>query len=288
MGKADGPPILAARHVVRRYPARGGVRWGRERGWAPALDGVSLELWPGEILGLIGRSGSGKSTLARVLLGLETPDEGEVTFDGRPLGSLSDPEQRRLRREVQVVFQDPHASLDPRQSVGGILAEPLAVHRLVPRGERRSRGKVLLGEVGLPSDDAVLDRLPRALSGGERQRVALARALASGPRALILDEPVSALDVSVRGQVLNVLLELRERAGLAMLLIAHDVRLVARLCGRVVVMAGGRVVEEGPTRGVLENPAHTATSELLAAARWLSEPPRAETARSPGEHSADR
>ena len=288
MGKADGPPILAARHVVRRYPARGGVRWGREREWAPALDGVSLELWPGEILGLIGRSGSGKSTLARVLLGLETPDEGEVTFDGRPLGSLSDPEQRRLRREVQVVFQDPHASLDPRQSVGGILAEPLAVHRLVPRGERRSRGKVLLGEVGLPSDDAVLDRLPRALSGGERQRVALARALASGPRALILDEPVSALDVSVRGQVLNVLLELRERAGLAMLLIAHDVRLVARLCGRVVVMAGGRVVEEGPTRGVLENPAHSATLELLEAARWLSEPPRAETARSPGEHSADR
>jgi len=288
MGKADGPPILAARHVVRRYPARGGVRWGREREWAPALDGVSLELWPGEILGLIGRSGSGKSTLARVLLGLETPDEGEVTFDGRPLGSLSDPEQRRLRREVQVVFQDPHASLDPRQSVGGILAEPLAVHRLVPRGERRSRGKVLLGEVGLPSDDAVLDRLPRALSGGERQRVALARALASGPRALILDEPVSALDVSVRGQVLNVLLELRERAGLAMLLIAHDVRLVARLCGRVAVMAGGRVVEEGPTRGVLENPAHTATAELLAAARWLSEPPPAKTARSPGEHSADR
>lgn len=288
MGKADGPPILAARHVVRRYPARGGVRWGREREWAPALDGVSLELWPGEILGLIGRSGSGKSTLARVLLGLETPDEGEVTFDGRPLGSLSDPEQRRLRREVQVVFQDPHASLDPRQSVGGILAEPLAVHRLVPRGERRSRGKVLLGEVGLPTDDAVLDRLPRALSGGERQRVALARALASGPRALILDEPVSALDVSVRGQVLNVLLELRERAGLAMLLIAHDVRLVARLCGRVAVMAGGRVVEEGPTRGVLENPAHTATAELLAAARWLSEPPPAKTARSPGEHSADR
>ena len=288
MGKADGPPILAARHVVRRYPARGGVRWGREREWAPALDGVSLELWPGEILGLIGRSGSGKSTLARVLLGLETPDEGEVTFDGRPLGSLSDPEQRRLRREVQVVFQDPHASLDPRQSVGGILAEPLAVHRLVPRGERRSRGKVLLGEVGLPTDDAVLDRLPRALSGGERQRVALARALASGPRALILDEPVSALDVSVRGQVLNVLLELRERAGLAMLLIAHDMRLVARLCGSVAVMAGGRVVEEGPTRGVLENPAHTATAELLAAARWLSEPPPAETARSPGEHSADR
>ena len=288
MGKADGPPILAARHVVRRYPARGGVRWGREREWAPALDGVSLELWPGEILGLIGRSGSGKSTLARVLLGLETPDEGEVTFDGRPLGSLSDPEQRRLRREVQVVFQDPHASLDPRQSVGGILAEPLAVHRLVPRGERRSRGKVLLGEVGLPTDDEVLDRLPRALSGGERQRVALARALASGPRALILDEPVSALDVSVRGQVLNVLLDLCERAGLAMLLIAHDMRLVARLCGRVAVMAAGRVVEEGPTRGVLESPAHSATLELLEAARWLSEPPRAETARSPGEHSADR
>ena len=205
MGGSEGDPILAARQVVRRYPARGGVRWGRDRELVAALDGVSLELRPGEILGVVGRSGSGKSTLARVLLGLERPDEGEVIFDGRSLEALTEPERRRLRRDVQVVFQDPHAALDPRQSVGDAVAEPLAVHGLVPRGERRERGKLLLGEVGLPGEDAFLERSPRELSGGERQRVALARALASEPRALILDEPVSALDASVRGQVLNLL-----------------------------------------------------------------------------------
>jgi len=282
MGSADGAPILAAYHVVRRYPARGGVRWGSDPELVVALDGVSLELQPGELLGLVGRSGSGKSTLARVLLGLERPDQGEVRFNGRPLEALTGPERQRMRRDVQVVFQDPHAALDPRQSVGGVVAEPLAVHGLVPRGERRGCGKLLLGEVGLPGEDAFFDRSPHELSGGERQRVALARALASGPRALILDEPVSALDASVRGQVLNMLLDLQERTRLAMLLIAHDVRLVARLCTRVVVMAGGQVVEEGPTRKVLESSAHEATAELLAAARWLSEPTAGEGP-TPGE-----
>jgi ABC-type glutathione transport system ATPase component len=270
MGTPDGPAILAAREVVRRYPARGGVRWGRSRQPVSALDGVSLDLRAGEILGLLGRSGSGKSTLARVLLGLERPDAGQVAFDGQPLESLSGAGLQRLRRDVQVVFQDPHASLDPRQSLGGIVAEPLAVHRLAPRGDRRGRGRLLLREVGLPHSDAFLDRIPRELSGGERQRVALARALASEPRALILDEPVSALDASVRGQVLNLLVELQRRTGLAMLVIAHDVRLVARLCTRVAVMARGQIVEEGATGEVLGRPAHPATAELLAAARWLS------------------
>lgn len=237
-----------------------------------ALDGVSLELWPGEILGLVGRSGSGKSTLARVLLGLERPDEGRVTFDGTSLESLTDVEKRRLRRDVQLLFQDPQGSLDPRQSVGGVVAEPLAVHGLVPRVGRRAHGKKLLRQVGLPGEDAFLGRSPRQLSGGERQRVALARALASGPRALILDEPVSALDASVRGQVLNLLLELHEIAGLAMLLIAHDVRLVANLCSRVAVMTAGRIVEEGPVQNVLASPAHPATARLLEAASWLSGP----------------
>jgi len=264
------------------------VRWGRDRELVVALDGVSLELRTGEILGLVGRSGSGKSTLARLLLGLETPDEGEVTFDGRPLESLTGPERRRLRRDVQVVFQDPHAALDPRQSVGGVVAEPLAVHGLFPRAERRGRGKLLLAEVGLPGEDAFFERSPRGLSGGERQRVALARALASGPRALILDEPVSALDASVRGQVLNLLLGMHDRTQLTMLLIAHDVRLVARLCNRVAVMAGGRVVEEGPTRSVLESPTDPATVELAAAARWLSEPPAGGAARTPGEPGSMR
>jgi peptide/nickel transport system ATP-binding protein len=287
MCAADGSPILAARDVVRTYAGRGGVAWGRHRDPVVALDGVSLELWPGEILGLVGRSGSGKSTLARLLLGLERPDRGEVTFDGRPLASLTEPEWHRMRRDVQVVFQDPQAALDPLQSVGGVVAEPLAVHRLCPRGERRGRGKLLLGEVGLPAEDAFLDRSPRELSGGERQRVALARALATGPRALILDEPVSALDASVRGHVLNLLLGLQDRGRLAMLLIAHDMRLVARVCSRLAVMAGGRVVEEGPTREVLENPTDPATVELGAAARWLSEP-TARDAHTLGEPGAVR
>ncbi len=276
MSAPETLPIVAARQVVRRYPAPGGVRFGRGSEPVTALDGVSLDLRRGEIIGLVGRSGSGKSTLARVLLGLERPDEGGVTFDGVSLESLTDSAWRRLRREVQLLFQDPHGSLDPRQSIGGVVAEPLAVHRLLPRGRRRGRGKELLREVGLPGEDAFLDRFPRELSGGERQRVALARALASGPRALILDEPVSALDISVRGQVLNLLLGLHESAGLAMLLIAHDVRLVATLCSRVAVMAGGRIVEEGPTREVLGNPAHPATAQLLEAANWLSGPPPGE------------
>jgi peptide/nickel transport system ATP-binding protein len=273
MGAADAPPIVAAREVVRHYPARGGVRWGRSPETVVALDGVSLELSQGETLGLVGRSGSGKSTLARVLLGLEKPDAGEVTYDGQAIDSLSEAMRRRLRREVQLVFQDPQASLDPRQSLGGIVVEPLAVHGLGARGERRGRGRVLLREVGLPNGDEFIDRLPRELSGGERQRVALARALASEPRALILDEPVSALDASVRAQVVNLLVELQERTGLAMLVIAHDVRLVARVCTRVAVMARGRIVDGGATQDVLERSAHPATAELLAAARWLSERP---------------
>ena len=262
MGEVGRPPILSAAGVGRTYPVRGGsVR---------ALDDVSLALWPGEILGVVGRSGAGKSTLARLLLGLERPDEGTVAYAGRDLTSLVARDARRMRRAVQAVFQDPTASLDPRQSVGTIVAEALAVHNLAPRAGRRGRSRELLAEVGLPGEDAFLARLPRELSGGERQRVAIARALASRPEALILDEPVSALDVSVRGQVLNLLLLLQRRTGMAMLVIAHDVLLVARLCTRVLVLSGGRVVEEGPAARVLTRPAGPATAELLSAARWLA------------------
>jgi peptide/nickel transport system ATP-binding protein len=272
MSEADATPILEARNVVRRYPTRGGGGHldARGRHESVVLDGVSLALRPGEILGLVGRSGAGKSTLARILLGLERADGGEVRFLGRPLQTLDAAGLRRFRRAIQVVFQDPHASLDPRHSLGSIVTEPLAVHELVPRKGRRERGARLMHEVGLPGADAFMRRHPRELSGGERQRVALARALACGPRALILDEPVSALDVSVRAQVLNLLLDLHRRSGLAMLLIAHDVRLVARLCNRVAVMAGGRIVEEGPPESVLASPKNRATAELVGAARWLS------------------
>jgi len=269
MGQPEATPILEALGVVRRYPPRGGAagRAGREN---VVLDGASLALRSGEVLGLVGRSGVGKSTLARVLLGLEAPDGGEVRFRGHPIDALDDAGLKRFRRAVQVVFQDPHASLDPRHSLGGIVSEPLAVHGVVGRRGRRERGARLLREVGLPGTEAFLDRHPRELSGGERQRVALARALACEPEVLILDEPVSALDVSVRGQVLNLLLDLHRVNGLALLLIAHDVRLVARVCGRVAVMAGGRIVEEGPPGSVLASPGHPATAELVGAARWLS------------------
>jgi len=269
MGEPEATPLLEARGVARRYPPRGGVgglAW-REQ---VVLDDVSLALRPGEILGLVGRSGAGKSTLARILLGLEPPNGGEVRFRGQPIGDLDGAGLQRFRRAVQVVFQDPHASLDPRHSLGAIVSEPLAVHGVGERRGRRERGAQLLREVGLPGTELFLGRNPRELSGGERQRVALARALACGPEVLILDEPVSALDVSVRGQVLNLLLELHRGTGLALLLIAHDVRLVARVCDRVAVMAGGTIVEEGAPHSVLASPTHPATAELVGAARWLS------------------
>jgi ABC-type glutathione transport system ATPase component len=258
--------LLEARHLVRRYPARGGA-WRSGAETVAALDGASLALHSGEVLGLVGRSGSGKSTMARVMLALERPDSGEVVFRGRVLAAPTGAELEDLRRNVQAVFQDPHGALDPRQRIGSAIAEPLVIRRVVPASARRGRVAALLRQVGLPAEGQFLRRLPAELSGGERQRVALARALAGEPKAIVLDEPVSALDVSVRGQVLNLLLELQRSAGTAMLVITHDIGLVARLCDRVAVMAGGRVVEEGPPEVVLRHPRSEATAELLAAAR---------------------
>ncbi|HUK12878.1 MAG TPA: dipeptide/oligopeptide/nickel ABC transporter ATP-binding protein [Thermoanaerobaculaceae bacterium] len=275
MGEERRPPLVAAAGVTRRYPTRGG-NGGPGAAGVTALDGVSFELGLGEIVGLVGRSGAGKSTLARVLIGLEPVDAGEVRYQGTRLDSLDGAARQRFRADVQPVFQDPFNALDPRQPVGAIVAEPLAVHRIAPRGERRALVARLLADVGLPSDAAFLRRRPHELSGGERQRVALARALACEPRALILDEPVSALDASVRGQVLNLLLGMRERRSLAMLVIAHDVALVARLCQRVVVMAAGRIVEQGPAPTLLGSPAQAATRELVAAAEWLAGEPAAD------------
>ncbi len=259
-------PLLEGRELVRRYPARGRA-WRAGAGTVAALDGASLALHVGEVLGLVGRSGSGKSTMARVMLALERPDSGEVTFRGRALTAATRAELADLRRDVQAVFQDPHGALDPRQRIGAAVAEPLAIRRVGPGSARRERVAALLRQVGLPAGGGFLGRLPAELSGGERQRVALARALAGEPRVIVLDEPVSALDVSVRGQVLNLLLELQRDAGMAMLVITHDIGLVARLCGRVAVMAGGRVVEEGLPGEVLRHPRSQATAELLSAAR---------------------
>lgn len=250
-----GQPILEARDVHRTYRVAGRS--------LHALRGVSLSLPRGETLALVGESGSGKSTLARLLVCLERPDAGEVLLDGSPVSRLAGRKLAPLRRRVQMVFQDPTASLDPRLRVGAIVAEPLAVHRIWPRRERRQRVAELLARVGL--DPQVIDRYPHELSGGQRQRVSLARALAVDPEVIIADEPVSALDVSVRAQVLNLMLDLQEALGLSYLLVAHDLALVGQVARQVAVMYLGVIVEQGPADELFSRPLHPYTAALLAA-----------------------
>ena len=248
-------PLLHAREVSVRF------RTGRHQ--VDALQGVSLEVQADERVGLVGESGSGKSTLARVFLGLQQPDSGSVSLAGQVLY----PAGRRIRRErprlVQMVFQDPYGSLNPRLTVGCALQEVLSVHALAGREEQPRRVEALLQQVGL--DAASATRYPHEFSGGQRQRIALARALAMEPRLLVADEPVSALDVSVQVQILNLMIDLQRRRGLALLLIAHDLAVVRYCCDRVYVMQRGRVVESGPTAHVLEHPQHPYTARLLAA-----------------------
>lgn len=268
MGEPAASRILAGEGLVRRYPCPG---WGRRSKIVLAVDRVTLELRSGEAVGLVGRSGAGKSSLARLLLALEPADSGEVRILERPIHELGGAELRKLRREVQLVLQDPHASLDPRQTVRSALYEPIVVHGLARPSDGRDAVANLLETVGLPSNSEFQRRCPAGLSGGERQRVAIARALACRPRALVLDEPVSALDASVRGQVVNLLLDLRARFALALLVIAHDLRLLARLCERIVVLEAGKVVEQGSTMALLTAPSHSATRALVQAS--MARPP---------------
>ncbi len=261
--------LLEARGLVKRYRLPGGLglrRAGPGRAAAAdevrALDGVDLALARGECLAVVGESGSGKTTLARCLLRLIEPTAGSVRFDGEELTALSPGALRRRRRRFQMVFQDPDGSLDPRYTVARTLAEPLAVHRLAGRAGRPARVAELLETVGLPPETAA--RYPHELSGGQRQRVGIARALATGPELLVADEPVSALDVSVRGQVLNLLARLQDELGLALLLIAHDLALVEQVAHRVAVMYLGRVVESAPAAALFAAPRHPYTAMLLA------------------------
>jgi len=263
--------LLEAEGLRRSFPARDGS--GRK---VAAIDGVDLRVEPGETLGVVGASGAGKSTLARLLLALERPDSGTVRFDGRPISAMTPAQVRPLRRRFQAVFQDPLASLNPRLRVRTIVSEPLAAFHIGTRTERRARIAELLSHVGLPADAA--QRFPGAFSGGERQRIAIARAMAPAPELLVLDEPVSFLDLPVKGQILELLADLRERFGLAMVLISHDVEVVRSFCDRVAVLHTGVVVEEGPTSVVLTRPAHPYTAALLAAApvpdpAWRPPPP---------------
>lgn len=254
-----GPPPIEARDVSRRFAGR-----GRGDGSVLAVDRVSLEVRAGKTLGLVGESGSGKSTLGRLLVGLERPTAGEVWFEGRSLVDLDRKARVRFRRTVQIVFQDPYASLNPRLTVGSAIGEVLAVHGLARAGgEAVSRTAELLERVGLDAD--VARRYPHEFSGGQRQRIGIARALAVEPSVLIADEPVSALDVSVQAKILGLLLELQRDLGLGYLFISHDLAVVRAIAHRVAVMHRGRIVEHGSVAQVYDRPAHNYTRELIAA-----------------------
>ncbi|RYB01601.1 oligopeptide/dipeptide ABC transporter ATP-binding protein [Lichenibacterium ramalinae] len=266
-------PLLEVRNLARDY---GGGRGGAPR----ALDGVSFVLEAGTILGLVGESGSGKSTLARLVAALDRPTAGHVLLDGDDLFALPGRALVRRRRDFQMVFQDPYGALDPRQRVGRIVAEPL--HLLAPRPGRAERAALVaaaLEAVGLRAGDA--GRFPHAFSGGQRQRIAIARALVTRPRLLVADEAVSALDLSVQAQVLNLILDLRDRDGIAVLFITHDLGVVDAVCDRVGVMYRGRIVEAGPVAAVRDRPFHPYTALLAAAEPTIPPVPRVPTSAPP-------
>ncbi len=255
--------LLEVRDLVKHFPVGGGL-FKRSEGTVRAVDGVSFSLRRGETLGLVGESGCGKTTTGRCILQLERPTSGQIVFEGTDLATHSEQQLRELRRHMQVIFQDPYSSLNPRMTIGQILAEPLKVHRLVAgKAAREKRIQELLTQVGLLPQHA--QRYPHQLSGGQRQRVGIARALAMEPSLIICDEPVSALDVSIQAQIINLLEELQSRLGLTYLFIAHDLSVVRHISDRVVVMYLGKVVEVADRKTLYEAPVHPYTRALLSA-----------------------
>ncbi len=257
-------PLLAVRDLVKHFPLTRGVVFRHRIGEVRAVDGVSFDLHPGETLGLVGESGCGKSTLARLLLALERPSAGEIRHKGEDVHQMGRARLRRLRRDVQLVLQDPYSSLNPRMTVADIVGEPFEVHPdAAPKGSRRQRVQELLEIVGL--DPEFVNRYPHQFSGGQRQRIGIARALALRPEVIVCDEPVSALDVSVQAQVMNLLAELQREFGLSYVFIAHDLSVVRHLCDRVAVMYLGKIVEMGAEDQIYDHPTHPYTQALLSA-----------------------
>lgn len=255
-------PLLEIKHLKKYFPIRGGV-FSKTIGYVYAVDDINFTIATGETLGLVGESGCGKSTTGRTVLRLIEPTEGEIYFEGQDITRLDKNAMRALRREMQIIFQDPYASLNPRMTVGSIIGEPLEIHKIARGAEKEERVASLLQKVGLRPED--MRKYPHEFSGGQRQRIGIARALALNPKLIVCDEPVSALDVSIQAQVINLLGDLQEEFGLSYLFIAHNLNVVEHISDRVAVMYLGQIVELASDRALYNNPQHPYTEALLSA-----------------------
>ena len=262
-GSSQGDVLLDVEDLYMHFPLTQGILFQRKVGAVQAVDGVSFQVTKGETLGLVGESGCGKSTAGRAILQLYKPTGGSVTFQGKDLTKLDGGDMRKMRRHLQMIFQDPYASLNPRMTVGSIISEPMQIHNLVPKKQRNERVQELLQTVGL--NPYFANRYPHEFSGGQRQRIGVARALAANPAFIVADEPVSALDVSIQAQIINLLEELQEQFGLTYLFIAHDLSVVRHISDRVAVMYLGKFMELADRNSIYDDPLHPYTKALLSA-----------------------